>query len=426
MDHFHYKKNNLHAEEVAVAEIAAAIGTPFYCYSTATLERHFKVFSESLEPLDKLVCYAVKANSNIAVIKTLGHLGAGADVVSEGEIRRALAAGISPGKIVFSGIGKTRDEMAYALKTGIYQFNVESEPELVALDEVAKSFGKSAPVAIRVNPDVDGKTHKKITTGRKEDKFGIAFSQSYAIYARAKKLKNIAIKGISTHIGSQITDIKPFAQAFAKIRGLVKELRAQGHNIERIDLGGGLGIPYYGSENPPSPREYAAAVKKEMAGMEARFIFEPGRMIVGNSGILVSKLLYVKDTGHRVFYILDAGMNDLIRPSFYDAYHEIIPVRKTAAKKRAVDIVGPVCETGDIFAKQREMPAMKPGDLAAFRTAGAYGATMSSTYNSRLLIAEVLVKGGEFEVIRKRQSYEEMLAAETIPSWLKKGKKNVR
>jgi len=419
MDYFNYKKGQLYAEKVPLAKIAAAVGTPFYCYSSATLTRHYKVFSESLAPLDRLVCYAVKANSNIAVIKTLAELGAGADVVSEGEIRRALAAGISAKKIVFSGIGKTKEELVFALKTGIYQFNVESESELFTLDEVAQHLGKKAPVAFRVNPDVDSKSHKKISTGRKEDKFGIAFADALRIYAQTKRLKNIDVKGISTHIGSQITEIKPFVQAFTKIRELAEELLRRGANIERIDLGGGLGIPYYGSDNPPSPRDYADAVKKAMHGLDCKFIFEPGRMIAGNSGILVAKLTYVKDTGDRIFYVLDAGMNDLIRPSFYDAYHEIITVKKNTVKKQLVDIVGPVCETGDVFAIQREMPAMKSGDLVAFRTAGAYGTTMSSTYNSRLLIPEILVKGDKFAVIRKRPSYNAMLKSETIPGWLK-------
>ncbi len=419
MDYFNYKKGGLYAENVPLAEIADAVGTPFYCYSSATLERHYAVFSESLAPLDRLVCYAVKANSNIAVIKILAKLGAGADVVSEGEIRRALAAGVPAKKIVFSGVGKTAAEMGFALKTGIYQFNVESEPELFALNEVAESLGKKAPIAFRVNPDIDSGSHKKISTGRKEDKFGIAFADVQNIYDKAKKLKNIEVKGISTHIGSQIMDIAPFARAFAKIRELAEELKAHGTNIERIDLGGGLGIPYYGSDNPPSPRDYADVVKKVMHGLDCKFIFEPGRLIAGNSGILVSKLVYVKNSGGRIFYILDAGMNDLIRPSFYDAYHEIISVKKSTAKKQLVDIVGPVCETGDVFAIQREMPAMKPGDLVAFRSAGAYGATMSSTYNSRPLIPEILVQGGKFAVIRKKLTYDEILASEKIPGWLK-------
>ncbi len=420
MDHFSYKNNHLHAEGVAVRKIAEKVGTPFYCYSTATLTRHFNVFVDAFRPHKVMACYAVKANSSLAVIKTLGELGAGADVVSQGEIMRALASGIPASRIVFSGVGKTREEMAFALKKKIFQFNVESEEELLALQQVAKSLNAKADIAIRVNPDVDSKTHKKITTGKKENKFGVDWDQAIGIYDKAKKLTAIRVRGVSTHIGSQVTELAPFNKAFLKVKGLIEELRSRGHKIERMDLGGGLGIPYGGIEKPPSPKEYADMIKGIIKGFDCQLVFEPGRVIVGNAGIMVSEVIYKKDTGHKKFLIVDAGMNDLIRPSFYEAFHEIIPVQKSSMAKEKVDVVGPVCETGDVFATERLLPALKEGDLIAFRTAGAYGAVMASTYNSRLMIPEVIVKGSNFFVSKPRQTYEEMLEAEKIPNWFKK------
>jgi len=418
MDHFSYKNQLLHAENVSIDKIAASVGTPFYCYSSATLERHFRVFSQAFESVSATICFAVKANSNIAVLKTLGDLGSGADCVSEGEIRRALLAGISPQKIVFSGVGKTRSEMAYALEQGIFQFNVESRPELIALNEVATALSIKAPIAIRINPDVDGKTHHKITTGKKENKFGINWEEARDIYKLAATLPGIEIKGISTHIGSQLLDLEPFRQAFRRVDELVCALRDDGHRISRLDLGGGLGIPY-DTEEPPSPQLYADMTIAATRHLGCELIFEPGRLIAGNAGILVASVIYLKESGSREFLIVDSAMNDLIRPSFYEAYHEIIPVRQPAddAQEMPMDIVGPVCETGDIFAAQRFMPLLEEGDLVAFRSAGAYGAVMASTYNSRLLVPEVLVKGDQFAVIRKRPSYEEMLGLDKLPGW---------
>ena len=419
MDHFNYHNDILHAEDVSLETIAAEVGTPFYCYSTATLLRHYTVFAEAFSSVKATICFAVKANSNIAVLKTLASAGSGADCVSEGEIRRALAAGVSPSKIVFSGIGKTRQEMAYALTHGIFQFNVESEPELIALSEVATSLSTKAPIAIRINPDVDGKTHHKITTGKKENKFGINWEQVGEIYAKAATLPGIDIKGISTHIGSQLLDLDPFRQAFKRVEELLTILRASGHPITRLDLGGGLGIPY-DDEAPPTPKLYAEMTIEATKNLDCELIFEPGRLIAGNAGVLVAKVIYLKESGGRHFLIVDAAMNDLIRPSFYEAYHEIIPVRKTPQGTAPIpmDIVGPVCETGDIFAKQRQMPPLTEGDLVTFRSAGAYGAVMASTYNSRLLIPEVLVHGDQFAVIRKRPSYEDMLGMDVVPGWL--------
>lgn len=419
MDHFHYKENELYAEEVAIQRIAKAVGTPFYCYSTATLVRHYHVFADGFASVKPLICFAVKANSNIAVLKTLAKEGAGADCVSEGEIRRALAAGIPGQKIVFSGVGKTRQEMSFALKTGIHQFNVESEPELELLNEVALSLGTQAPIAIRVNPDVESHTHHKITTGKKENKFGIAWDQAPEIYQHAGRLKGIRVVGISTHIGSQLTDLKPFQQAFKRLESLVNSLRSQGHNIMRLDLGGGLGISY-DKETPPTPHHYAQMTMEVVKHLGCELIFEPGRLIAGNAGILVTEVIYVKHTPSRSFVIVDAAMNDLIRPSFYDAYHEIIPIqaRKDTTRMMVADVVGPVCETGDIFAKQRTLPQVGSGELLAFRTTGAYGAVMASTYNSRLLIPEVLVKGEQFNLIRARPTYEAMLTGESLPEWL--------
>ncbi|MEQ8267079.1 MAG: diaminopimelate decarboxylase [Parvibaculum sp.] len=421
MNHFEYRDGVLHAEDVAIADIAAAIGTPFYCYSSATLERHYRVFADAFKGQPARVCYSVKANSNLAVIATLGRLGAGADVVSEGELRRALAAGIPAGKIVFSGVGKTEGEMAFALETGIDQFNVESEPELELLAELAAARGLTARVAIRVNPDVDAKTHEKIATGKAENKFGISWKRAPAVYARARELKGVKACGIDVHIGSQLTALEPFAAAFERVAGMVEALRAEGHEITHIDLGGGLGIPYRGDNDvPPHPDEYAAMVKRTIGPLGCELTFEPGRLIAGNAGILVSRVIYEKQGDDRAFLILDAAMNDLIRPTLYDAFHEIRAVAEPdeGAERVLYDVVGPVCETGDFFAKGRSLPRLKSGDLVAVMSAGAYGAVQASTYNTRPLVPEVMVKGGTFEEVRARPSYDAMLKQDIIPSWL--------
>lgn len=416
MDHFHYKDGIYHAEDVPLGEIAKAVGTPFYCYSAATLARHYTIFSGHF-PGAK-ICYAVKANGNLAVLKTLANLGSGADVVSEGEIRLALAAGIKPGNIVFSGVGKTAQEMAYALGQNIFQFNVESAPELELLNEVAKAQGKKARVAVRVNPDVDPKTHAKISTGQKETKFGVSMSQAMSVYKLATTLSHIEVQGISVHIGSQLTKLEPFAQAFARVAAFVKELRAAGIAIKTLDLGGGLGIPY-GQDEPPLPNAYAEIVKRETAGLDCQLMFEPGRVLVGNAGILVSRVIYIKKSETKTFVIVDAAMNDLIRPSLYDAYHDIVPVVAASdAPTELVDVVGPVCETGDVFAEQRLLKLPKPGELIVFRSAGAYGAAMAGTYNARPLVAEVMISGSQYAVVRPRQSYEELIKRDTLPEWL--------
>jgi diaminopimelate decarboxylase len=421
MDHFEYVGGALCAEGVPLSSIASAVGTPFYCYSSATIERHFTVFSDAFADQDALVCFALKANSNLAVIRTLARMGAGADVVSEGEMRRALAAGVPADRIIFSGVGKEPGEMAFALDAGIYQFNVESEPELDLLSEVAAARGVRAPISIRVNPDVDAKTHAKISTGKKENKFGIPWTRARAIYAHAATLPGIKVVGVDVHIGSQLTDLQPFEQAFGRVAELVKELRADGHEISRLDLGGGLGVPYVKDEAaPPPPQDYAAVIKKVVGPLGCRIILEPGRLIVANAGVLVARVIYVKEGESHRFLIVDAAMNDLLRPSLYDAHHEIIPLREpeAGAELEAVDVVGPVCESGDIFAKKRNLPKLGAGDYVAFLTAGAYGAVMASTYNTRPLVPEVLVKGSEYAVIRKRPSYDEMLALDTMPGWL--------
>lgn len=416
MDHFNYKNNELYAEDVALHKIAESVGTPFYCYSSATIERHYNVFMESFGNKKPLLCFAVKSNSNLAVIKTLANLGAGGDAVSEGEIRRCIAAGVSPQKIVFSGVGKTRDEIKYALSVGIMQFNIESEPELERINEVAISMGKKAPVAFRVNPDIDAGTHDKITTGRKEDKFGIEWDSALSIYKKASKMEGIAIRGIAVHIGSQLTNLAPFDKAFKKLKELLKELRASGLNIEHLDLGGGLGIPY-NTETPPSPSEYAKMVIEATKDMDCSLTFEPGRLIVGNAGVLVTSVIYLKKTSAKNFLIVDAAMNDLIRPTLYNAYHEVVGLKKNSGAVITCDVVGPICETGDVLARSIKLPEMAENDLVAIRSAGAYGAVMSCEYNSRLLIPEVLVRGNKFAVIRKRPSYEEMLARDVIPDW---------
>lgn len=421
MDHFLYRNGILHAEDVAIPEIAAQVGTPFYVYSTATLERHWKLFDEALSPLPHLVCFAVKSNSNLAVLKVLGDLGAGMDVVSGGEYRRALAAGVPGERIVFSGVGKTRDEMRFVLENGIHQFNVESEPELLQLSQIATQMGKVAPITIRVNPDVDAKTHEKISTGKSENKFGIPIARAREVYALAASLPGIDVVGIDVHIGSQLTDLAPFEEAYRKVAELTATLRADGHNIRRLDLGGGLGIPYTrGNEAPPLPSEYGAMVKRVVGDLGCEIVIEPGRLISGNAGHLVSEVIYVKNGEGRDFLILDAAMNDLLRPAMYSAHHDIIPVTEAeaGAEKQVYDVVGPVCETGDTFAKARDLTAFEAGDLVAFRSAGAYGAVMASEYNTRPLIPEVLVKGDQFAVIRPRPTFEEILGRDSIPEWL--------
>ena len=419
MNHFQYHRGQLCAEEVPLARIADEVGTPFYCYSQATLERHFRVFQQALAGLDATICFAVKANSNIAVIRTLAALGAGADVVSGGELRRALAAGVDAGKIVFSGVGKTSEELELALTTGIMQINVESEPELTALDEVARTLGKVAEIGVRVNPDVDANTHAKITTGRKENKFGIEWTRARQVFQKAKQMEGIEPVAVAVHIGSQLTELEPFRQAFARVRDLVLMLRADGINIRRVDLGGGLGIPYDG-EVPPAPMEYAQVIRETLGDLGCQLVLEPGRLLVGNAGMLVSKVIYVKEGSTRSFVVCDAAMNDLVRPAMYDAHHDILPVIEAppGTEPKPVDVVGPICETGDTFAKQRSLVPLEPGDLIAFATAGAYCAAMASQYNSRLLVPEVLVKGGTYAVVRARPTYEEMLSLESIPEWL--------
>ena len=421
MNHFEYRDGVLHAEDVPVPRIAASVGTPFYCYSTATLTRHYRVFSEALSGLDALVCYAMKANSNQAVLKTLGNLGAGADVVSQGELRRALAAGIPAGKILFSGVGKTAEEMDFALAAGILCFNVESLPELQLLSARAQALGLEAPVSLRINPDVDARTHKKISTGKSENKFGIPWKDARQAYASAAALPGLKVTGIDMHIGSQITELQPFDQAFALLTELTEILRADGHAINHVDLGGGLGVPYReDNEPPPLPDAYAEVVRRHVTRLGVKVIFEPGRLIVGNAGILVSQVLYVKEGEAKNFLIVDAAMNDLIRPTLYDAYHTIRPVVEPApdAPRLKADVVGPVCETGDFLALDRDLARMEPGALIAIGTAGAYGAVQASTYNSRLLVPEVLVNGDRFHVVRPRQTYEELIALDSLPDWL--------
>jgi len=421
MHHFAYRDGVLHAEDVSLRRLADEVGTPFYCYSSATLERHYRVFAEAFADTETLVCYAMKANSNQAVLKTLARLGAGMDIVSEGELRRALAAGVPGERVVFSGVGKTRSEMAFALDSGILCFNVESEPELEALSEVALSKGRRAPVSIRINPDVDAKTHKKISTGKSENKFGIPISRAREVYARAARLKGIEITGVDMHIGSQITDLSPYDNATALLVELARDLMADGHKLHHIDLGGGLGVPYRDdNEPPPDPQAYAEIVKRHTKSLGLKLVFEMGRLIAGNAGILVAKVIYVKEGADRTFVIVDAAMNDLIRPTLYEAYHNIKPVAEPSPKTPRIvaDVVGPVCETGDYLALSRDMPAVKPGDLIAIMTAGAYGAVQANTYNTRLLVPEVLVRGADSAVVRPRPAYEDLIGLDTIPGWL--------
>jgi diaminopimelate decarboxylase len=421
MNHFAFHDGFLHAERVSLDDIARAVGTPFYCYSTATLERHYTVFSEAFAGLDAMTCYAMKANSNQAVLKTFARLGAGLDVVSEGELRRALQAGVPGSRITFSGVGKTESEIRLALETDVLSFNVESEPELVHLSRIASAMGRTAHIALRVNPDVDAKTHAKISTGKSENKFGIPISQARAVYARAAQMPGIAVSGVDMHIGSQITDLKPFDDAFALLADFVKDLRADGHIISHLDLGGGLGVPYrLDQPPPPAPADYASIIRKHLGGLGCQLILEPGRLLVANAGILVTRVIYVKEGEGKTFVIVDAAMNDLIRPTLYEAHHDIWPVRESQKNQPTlqVDVVGPVCESGDYLALDRSMPLPKEGDLLAIMTAGAYGAVQACTYNTRLLVPEVLVKDTDWAIIRPRESYESLIARDQLPKWL--------
>ncbi|MBO9464031.1 diaminopimelate decarboxylase [Tropicibacter sp. R15_0] len=421
MDHFLYREGALWAEDVPVAEIAAQVGTPFYLYSTATLTRHFHLFDEALDWGPHLVCYAMKAASNQAILRTLAAEGAGMDVVSGGELARALAAGVPGERIVFSGVGKTDEEIHAALDAQIRQFNVESEPEMAAISRIASEMGVEAKIAIRVNPDVDAKTHAKIATGKSENKFGIPIARARDVYAQAAALPGLKVVGIDVHIGSQLTQLEPFELAYQKVAELTETLRADGHEISRLDLGGGLGIPYARSnEAPPLPTDYGKLIQRTVGHLGCEIEIEPGRLVAGNAGILVSKVIYLKNGEGRDFLILDGAMNDLIRPAMYEAHHDIIPViePEVGVEPQPYDIVGPVCESGDTFAKQRLMPPLGAGDLVAFRSAGAYGAVMSSEYNTRPLIPEVLVNGDQFAVIRPRPTFDEMINRDTIPEWL--------
>jgi diaminopimelate decarboxylase len=423
LNHFAYRDGVLHAEDVPLPRIAAAVGTPFYCYSTATLRRHYQVFSGAARDagLDALICFAMKANSNQSVIRTFVAEGAGMDVVSEGELRRALAAGTVADKIVFSGVGKTAAEIAFAIDTGIFCFNVESEPELHRLSEIASAKNRTASISVRVNPDVDARTHAKITTGKAENKFGIPADRARAVYAEAARLPGIRIRGVAMHIGSQITDLAPFDAAYDRLAEIVTALRADGHTMSHVDAGGGLGIPYrFADPDPPLPAAYAEVVKRRLGGLGVRILFEPGRILVGNAGILVGEVVYLKDGAAKKFVILDAGMNDLIRPTLYEAHHDIRPVREPSLAIPGIvaDVVGGVCETGDFLALGRRMPPVSAGDLVAVMTAGAYGAVQGSTYNTRRLAPEVMVKGGEFAVVRPRQTFDELIGMDRMAPWL--------
>ena len=425
MHHFSYKGGVLHAEDVSLAQLAAEVGTPFYCYATATIERHYRVLAEAFAGLNALICYAMKANSNQAVLKTLANLGAGMDVVSEGELRRALQAGVPASKIIFAGVGKTREEIAFALQEDILGFNVESEPELKVLSEEAVRLGRTARIALRVNPDVDAKTHAKISTGKAENKFGIPYAQAPRLYAEARALPGIAVTGIHMHIGSQITDLEPFRNAFRLMRELAQALIRDGHKIEHLDLGGGLGVPYHSTgasegDVAPPPAAYAAIIKETLGDLGLKLILEPGRMIVGNAGVLVLRVIYSKEGADKTFTIVDAAMNDLIRPTLYEAHHEIWAVAQAKGAEPPVvqDVVGPVCETGDYLALNRNLPPFQPGDLLAVMTAGAYGAVMASTYNTRPLVPEVLVNGEDYAVVRPRPTYDALIGLDRLPKWL--------
>ena len=422
MHHFHYQDGVLHAESVALPALAQRVETPFYCYSAATIRRHYTVFSQALSDMNAMVCYAMKANSNQAVLTLLARLGAGMDVVSEGELRRARAAGVPGERVTFSGVGKTDREIALALDYGIFCFNVESEPELERISQIAASKDRTAAVSLRVNPDVDAKTHAKISTGKSENKFGIPISVARDVYAWASKLPGLKIAGVDMHIGSQITDLAPFDHAFAILADFVRQLRSDGHAISHLDLGGGLGIPYSEHDNPESyrPELYAEVVRRHIKPLGARLLFEPGRLIVGNAGVLVTRVIFVKRGAAKNFVIVDAAMNDLVRPTLYEAHHDIFPVVSPdgGAAIFKADIVGPVCETGDYLALGREMAEPRPGDLLAVMSAGAYGAVQAGTYNSRLLVPEVLVDGDKSAVIRRRGDYDALIGLDTIPTWL--------
>ncbi len=420
MNHFDYRGGILHAEGVALDRLAAAVGTPFYCYSTATLTRHYEVFAGAFADVRALVCYAMKANSNQAIVKTLAALGAGADVVSGGELKRALLAGIPPQKIMFSGVGKTEAELAAAVDAGILCVNVESEPELMRLSAIAAAKGRRTDISLRVNPDIDARTHAKIATGKSENKFGIPISRAREVYGHAAKLPGLRVSGVDMHIGSQITELQPFDDAFALLSEFVHMLRADGHAIEHVDLGGGLGIPYRDGEDPPGPEAYAAVVKRATATLDCTLIFEPGRLIVGNAGILVTRVLYVKRGEAKTFVIVDAGMNDLVRPTLYEAHHEVRLVKEPPAGARQIlaDVVGPVCESGDFLALDRTMPEPAPGDLLAVMTAGAYGAVQAGTYNTRPLVAEAMVKDNRSSVVRPHIGVDEIIALDRLPDWM--------
>ena len=421
MHHFAYRNGVLHAEDVDLIALSQAVGTPFYCYATATLERHYRVFAHAFADVDALICYAMKANSNQAVIATLARLGAGADVVSEGELLRARSAGVPPHKIMFSGVGKTAHELALAVEQGILCVNVESEAELELLAEIAVQKGRTADISIRVNPDIDPKTHAKIATGKAENKFGIPISRARDVCTRAAKLDGVRVVGVDMHIGSQITALDPFSDAFALLADFVRVLRADGHVIRHVDLGGGLGIPYReDNEPPPDPDAYAAVVKNATRDLDCQLIFEPGRLIVDNAGILLTRVLYLKRGEAKTFVIVDAGMNDLVRPTLYDAHHDIRPVREpqVSAPRTVADVVGPVCESGDFIALDRSMVEPKPGDLLAIMSAGAYGAVEASTYNTRALVPEVLVRKGEWALVRPRVTAAELIALDRMPAWL--------
>jgi diaminopimelate decarboxylase len=421
MHHFDYRSGVLHAEAVDIAKLADEVGTPFYCYSSATLERHYRVFADAFADVKALICYAMKANSNQAVVRTLAKLGAGADVVSEGELRRARAAGIAPDKIMFSGVGKTARELALAVDEGILCVNVESEPELESLSAIAAGKGRVANISVRVNPDIDPRTHAKIATGKAENKFGIPISRAREVYANAAKLPGVKVTGVDMHIGSQITDLQPFNDAFTLLSEFVRTLRADGHAIAHVDLGGGLGIPYrLDNEPPPLPDAYAAMVKKATRDLGCTLIFEPGRLLVGNAGILVTRVLYLKRGEAKNFVIVDAGMNDLVRPTLYEAHHDILPVKEASSRGRRIvgDVVGPVCESGDFLALNRDLPEPQPGDLLAVMTAGAYGAVQAGTYNTRPLVAEVLVREGEWALVRPRLETDALIALDRLPAWL--------
>ena len=423
MSEFSYRDGVLHAEDVPLPVIAEAVGTPFYCYATAALVSHFRAFREALSGLDALVCFAMKANSNQSVIRTFVAEGAGVDVVSEGELRRGLAAGAPPDRIVFSGVGKTAREIALAIDAGILCFNVESEPELDRISEIAASKGRTVPVAIRINPDVDAKTHAKITTGKAENKFGIAYDRARAVYAHAATLPGVRATGVDMHIGSQITDLAPYDAAYELLADLVRTLRADGHPIDHIDAGGGLGIPYrFDEPAPPEPAAYGAVVRRRLGNLGCRVLFEPGRALVGNAGVLVASVIYVKRGGTKTFVVVDAAMNDLIRPTLYDAFHDIRPVRRPApdAPRAIADVVGGVCETGDYLALDRPLPPLASGDLVAIMSAGAYGAVQASTYNTRPLLPEVMVNGPEIAVVRARQSFDALIGMDRIAPWLAK------